>query len=45
VPVIVCSARVDDAAIHRSFDAGCDAYISKPFSVKYLMQVLCERLD
>ncbi len=37
VPVIVATARDDDASIVRTLDAGADDYVTKPYS--------CEQLD
>ncbi|MCH9815129.1 MAG: response regulator transcription factor [Actinomycetia bacterium] len=36
VPVIVASARDDDADIIRAFDLGADDYVTKPFSTAHL---------
>jgi DNA-binding response OmpR family regulator len=36
VPVIVATARDDDATVVRSLDAGADDYISKPYSAETL---------
>ncbi|MCB0918797.1 MAG: response regulator transcription factor [Actinobacteria bacterium] len=36
VPVIVASARHDDADIIRAFDLGADDYVTKPFSTAHL---------
>jgi DNA-binding response OmpR family regulator len=32
MPIILLTARTQDADIHRGFDAGADDYIRKPFS-------------
>jgi DNA-binding response OmpR family regulator len=36
IPVIVATARDDEAEIVRLFDAGADDYVVKPFSVEHL---------
>lgn len=41
IPVILLTARVQDADIARGFDAGADDYVKKPFSP----QELCARVQ
>jgi DNA-binding response OmpR family regulator len=36
IPVILLTARVQDADIARGFDAGADDYVKKPFSPQEL---------
>jgi CheY-like chemotaxis protein len=42
--VIAVSASVFDQAKERSFEAGCDAYISKPFSIDHLLDTVQQHL-
>lgn len=37
VPIIMLTARVEEADLLRGFDAGADDYITKPFSAKELL--------
>lgn len=36
IPVILLTARVQEADVERGFDAGADAYVRKPFSPQEL---------
>jgi DNA-binding response OmpR family regulator len=36
MPIIVLTARAQDADVQRGFDAGADDYIRKPFSPEEL---------
>jgi DNA-binding response OmpR family regulator len=40
VPIIVLSARDDDESRRRAAEAGCDAFLAKPFSPSALLQEL-----
>ncbi|HEY0753196.1 MAG TPA: response regulator [Ktedonobacteraceae bacterium] len=44
VPVIVMTANKEKSARHRAFEAGCNAYITKPFHPSYLRSCLQELL-
>lgn len=40
IPVVVISAKVDDADLESGYDVGADAYLTKPFSAKVLLSVV-----
>ncbi len=40
IPIIVLSARDDDESRRRAAEAGCDAFLAKPFSPSALLQEL-----
>lgn len=40
VKIIACSTLDDEAMIHRAIEAGCAAYIQKPFEKNNLLKVI-----
>src|SRR5512139_1320088 len=44
IPVLAVTAHVDDGIAQFAGQAGCDGYVSKPFSAKELVQAVHKRL-
>jgi DNA-binding response OmpR family regulator len=44
VPLILVSARKGEEDIKSGFDAGCDDYVTKPFDVEYMTNVISKML-
>ena len=40
IPVVLLSARAQDADVERGLDAGADAYLAKPFQAPELIEVV-----
>lgn len=45
VPVIMVSARKTQEDIQRGFEAGCNDYVTKPFDVDFMTNVICKTLQ
>ncbi|ADB53920.1 response regulator transcription factor [Conexibacter woesei] len=45
IPVILLTARVQEADVDRGFDAGADAYVRKPFSPQELRDRVAAALE
>jgi len=45
IPVIVTTAYAWDQLGHMAVEAGCDAYINKPFTARRLVQEVQKRLE
>ena len=44
IPVIALTASIIKEHVQKMYDAGCDDYLSKPFSIKPLMDKISEYL-
>ena len=40
IPVVLLSARAQEADVERGLDAGADAYLAKPFQAPELIEVV-----
>jgi DNA-binding response OmpR family regulator len=44
MPIIMLSAKAQEEDIQKGMDVGVDAYITKPFSPDYLVEVVEEQM-
>ncbi|MCB9228846.1 MAG: response regulator [Deltaproteobacteria bacterium] len=44
VPLILVSARKDQVDVEKGFDVGADDYLTKPFDIDYMLNVINRRL-
>lgn len=44
IPVFFVSARASEEDIRKGYDSGCDDYITKPFDVTYMMEIIQKTL-
>jgi CheY-like chemotaxis protein len=42
IPIIAMSAHTDPAEVKKSLDAGCTAYLEKPFTKEKLIQIILQ---